>query len=87
METRIKLLKRASLLAIITIAYNLVEVLSGIGIWNMVRRMKNDPDADSGPFEKRALQNTGISSPLNCCLQAWGMNLQAQGALILSVQY
>ncbi|MGD9162224.1 MAG: cation transporter [Desulfobacteraceae bacterium] len=81
------LYKRASLLAIITIVYNLVEgivsvffgaadetlslfgfgidsfveVLSGIGIWNMVRRMKNDPDADSGPFEKRALQITGIS--------------------------
>ena len=113
MEKSLKLYKRASVLAIITITYNLVEgivsvffgaadetlslfgfgidsfveVLSGIGIWNMVRRMKNDPDADSGPFEKRALQNTGISSPLNCCLQAWGMNLQAQGALILSVQY
>ena len=81
------LYKRASLLAIITIVYNLVEgivsvffgaadetlslfgfgidsfveVLSGIGIWNMVRRMKNDPDADSGPFEKRALQITGVS--------------------------
>ena len=103
MEKSLKLNKRASLLAIITIVYNLVEgivsvffgaadetlslfgfgidsfveVLSGIGIWNMVRRMKNDPDADSGPFEKRALQITGISSPLHCCLQAWGMNLQA----------
>ena len=81
------LYKRASLLAIITIVYNLaegivsvffgaadetlslfgfgidsfVEVMSGIGIWNMVRKMRNDPDADSGPFEKRALQITGIS--------------------------
>ena len=81
------LYKRASLLAIITITYNLiegivsvffgvtdetlslfgfgidsfVEVLSGIGIWNMVRKMRNDPDADSCPFEKRALQITGIS--------------------------
>jgi divalent metal cation (Fe/Co/Zn/Cd) transporter len=81
------LYKRASLLAIITIVYNLVEgivsvffgaadetlslfgfgidsfveVLSGIGIWNMVRKMRNDPDADSGPFEKRALQITGTA--------------------------
>lgn len=87
METKLKLYKRASLLAIITIFYNLiegivsvffgvtdetlslfgfgidsfVEVLSGIGIWNMMRKMRHDPDADPGPFEKRALQITGIS--------------------------
>jgi divalent metal cation (Fe/Co/Zn/Cd) transporter len=87
MEKSLKLYKRASLLAIITIVYNLVEgivsvffgasdetlslfgfgidsfveVLSGIGIWIMVRKMRNDPDADPGPFEKRALQITGIS--------------------------
>ena len=87
MEKSLKLYKRASLLAIITIVYNLVEgivsvffgaadetlslfgfgidsfveVLSGIGIWNMVRKMRNDPDADSGPFEKRALQITGTA--------------------------
>ena len=79
--------KRASLLAQITIFYNLiegivsvffgvtdetlslfgfgidsfVEVLSGIGIWNLVRRMKRDPEADPGPFEKRALQITGTA--------------------------
>lgn len=78
-------LKRASLLAQITIFYNLiegivsiffgvsdetlslfgfgidsfVEVLSGIGIWHMVRRMRLNPDADAGPFEKRALRVTG----------------------------
>ncbi len=87
--TQIKLIqyKRASLLAQITIYYNLiegmvsvffgvadetlslfgfgidsfVEVLSGIGIWNMVRRMKHNPNADPGPFEKKALQITGIA--------------------------
>jgi divalent metal cation (Fe/Co/Zn/Cd) transporter len=79
--------KRASLLAQITIFYNLiegmvsvffgvtdetlslfgfgldsfVEVLSGIGIWNLVRRMRHDPEADPGPFEKRALQITGTA--------------------------
>ena len=76
--TRIKLnqYKRASLLAQITIFYNLiegmvsvffgvtdetlslfgfgidsfVEVLSGVGIWNMVRRMRHNPEANPGPF-------------------------------------
>jgi divalent metal cation (Fe/Co/Zn/Cd) transporter len=87
--TQIKLnqYKRASLLAQITIFYNLiegtvsvffgvadetlslfgfgidsfVEVLSGIGIWNMVRRMKHDPEANPGPFEKKALRITGTA--------------------------
>jgi len=87
--TQIKLIqyKRASLLAQITIFYNLiegmvsvffgvadetlslfgfgidsfVEVLSGIGIWNMVRRMRHNLEADPGPFEKRALQITGTA--------------------------
>jgi divalent metal cation (Fe/Co/Zn/Cd) transporter len=79
--------KRASLLAQITIFYNLiegmvsvffgvadetlslfgfgidsfVEVLSGIGIWNMVRRMRHNPGANPGPFEKRALRITGTA--------------------------
>jgi divalent metal cation (Fe/Co/Zn/Cd) transporter len=38
-----------------------VEVLSGIGIWHMVRRMKHNPDANPGPFEKGALQITGTA--------------------------
>ena len=87
--TQVKLnhYKRASLLAQITIFYNLiegmvsvffgvtdetisllgfgidsfVEVLSGIGIWYMVRRMQHNPDANPGPFEKKALQITGTS--------------------------
>ena len=87
--TQIKLnqYKRASLLAQITIFYNLiegtvsvffgvadetlslfgfgidsfVEVLSGIGIWNMVRRMKHNLEANPGPFEKKALRITGTA--------------------------
>ncbi len=87
--TQIKLnqYKRASLLALITIFYNLiegmvsvffgvadkalslfgfgidsfVEVLSGIGIWNMIRRMRHNPEADPGPFEKQALRITGTA--------------------------
>jgi len=87
--TQIKLnqYKRASVLAQITIFYNLiegmvsvffgvtdetlslfgfgidsfVEVLSGIGIWNMVRRMRHDPEVNPGPFEKKALQITGTA--------------------------
>jgi divalent metal cation (Fe/Co/Zn/Cd) transporter len=81
------LYKRASLLAQITVFYNLVEglvsvffgatdhtlsllgfgidsfveVLSGIGIWYMVRRIRQNSDAHPGPFEKKALQITGIS--------------------------
>lgn len=38
-----------------------VEVLSGIGIWNMVRRMRLNPNADAGLFEKRALRITGAA--------------------------
>ena len=86
-KTQLKLYKRASLLAHITIFYNLVEgivsvffgaedealslfgfgvdsfveVLSGIGILNMVRRMKNNPEANPGPFEERALRITGTA--------------------------
>jgi divalent metal cation (Fe/Co/Zn/Cd) transporter len=86
-QIRLKQYRRASLLAQITIFYNLiegmvsvflgvsdetlsllgfgldsfVEVLSGIGIWNMVRRMRHNPKADQGPFEKRALRITGTA--------------------------
>src|SRR4030067_1696155 len=86
-QTKLYQYKRASLLAEITIFYNLiegivsvffgvadetlslfgfgidsfVEVLSGIGIWNMVRRMRDNPKADPGPFEKKALQITGTA--------------------------
>ncbi|MGA8180496.1 MAG: cation transporter [Desulfobacterales bacterium] len=81
------LYKRASLLAQITVFYNLVEglvsvffgaedktlsllgfgidsfveVLSGIGIWYMIRRIRQNSDAHPGAFEKRALQITGIA--------------------------
>ncbi|MBT8350098.1 MAG: cation transporter [Deltaproteobacteria bacterium] len=38
-----------------------VEVISGIGIWNMVRQMKHNPDANPGPFEEKALRITGTA--------------------------
>ncbi|SPD71760.1 putative Membrane protein [uncultured Desulfobacterium sp.] len=86
-ENQLKFYKTASLLAHITIYYNLlegivsvffgaedetlslfgfgvdsfVEVLSGIGILNMVRRLRNNPEASTGPFEERALKITGVS--------------------------
>ncbi len=86
-QVRQKLYDRASLLAQITVFYNLfeglvsvffgaadktlsllgfgidsfVEVLSGIGIWYMVRRIRRNSDDHPGPFEKRALQITGTS--------------------------
>ncbi len=86
-QVKLNQYKRASLLAQITIFYNLiegmvsvffgvsdetlslfgfgidsfVEVLSGIGIWNMVQRMRHNPKADPGPFEKRALRITGTA--------------------------
>jgi divalent metal cation (Fe/Co/Zn/Cd) transporter len=86
-QSKLKQYKRASLLAQITIFYNLiegivsvflgvadetlslfgfgadsfVEVISGIGIWNMVQRMRHNPNADPGLFEKRALRITGTA--------------------------
>ena len=86
-QVKLNLYKRASLLAQITIFYNLfeglvsvffgvsdetlsllgfgidsfVEVLSGIGIWNMVRRIRNNSIANPSSFEKKALQITGTA--------------------------
>ena len=80
-----QLYRTASLLALITIFYNLaegvisvwfgaedetisllgfgldsfVEVISGIGIWHMVRRLGSGEQADHDPFERRALRITG----------------------------
>lgn len=77
----------ASALALITIAYNLVEgvvsvffgmedetialfgfgvdsfveVLSGVGIWHMVRRMKQHGSEETDRFEKTALKVTGTA--------------------------
>jgi len=79
------LYRTASLLALITIYYNLaegivsvwfgaedetislfgfgldsfVEVISGIGIWHMVRRLRQGDQPDPDPFEQRALRITG----------------------------
>jgi len=36
-----------------------VEVLSGIGIWNMIKRIALSPEADPGFFEVMALRITG----------------------------
>jgi divalent metal cation (Fe/Co/Zn/Cd) transporter len=86
-QIRLNQYKRASLLAQITIFYNLfegmvsvvfgasgetlslfgfgidsfVEVLSGIGIWNMLRKMRHNPEAHPGLFERKALQITGTA--------------------------
>jgi divalent metal cation (Fe/Co/Zn/Cd) transporter len=86
-QAKLNLYKRASLLAQITIFYNLieglvsvffgaadetlsllgfgidsfVEVLSGIGIWNMVRRIRHNSSANPSSFEKKALQITGTA--------------------------
>ncbi len=80
-----KLYRTASVLALITIAYNLVEggvsawfgvedeslalfgfgmdsfveVISGAGIWHMVRRQRKNPEQEPDRFERRALRITG----------------------------
>ena len=36
-----------------------VEVISGIGIWHMVKRMQRHPDENPDQFEQRALRITG----------------------------
>lgn len=80
-----QLYRTASLLAIITIYYNIaegvasvwlgaadetlalfgfgldsfVEVISGLGIWHMIRRMGSGDNPDLDPFEQRALRITG----------------------------
>jgi len=81
-----KLYAFASLLAVITIAYNIVEgivsvffgfedgsmalfgfgvdsfveVISGIGIWHMVRRIRNNGNENPDQFEQTALKITGV---------------------------
>lgn len=83
--TRDRLLKRALMLARLTVFYNLaegvvsvlfglqdetlslfgfgldsfVEVISGIGIWHMVRRMQDRTPLNTDAFERNALRITG----------------------------
>ena len=38
-----------------------VEVISGIGIWHMIRRLRQSADENSDRFEKRALKITGTA--------------------------
>lgn len=75
----------ASILAVLTIAYNIlegvasvyfgvdddalsllgfgldsfVEVVSGIGVWHMIRRIRKDPASGTDRFERSALRITG----------------------------
>jgi len=84
-ETRSALLAKADLLAIFTIAYNLVEgivsiffggadetlalfgfgvdsfieVISAVGVWHMIRRIKKSQAETWDAFEQRALRITG----------------------------
>ncbi|MEW6117672.1 MAG: hypothetical protein AB1553_12385 [Nitrospirota bacterium] len=81
--------KKANLLALITIFYNLVEgivsvafgiqdetialfgsgadsfveVISGIGIWHMIRRITTNHDGSPDGFERGALKTTGKEPP------------------------
>jgi predicted Co/Zn/Cd cation transporter (cation efflux family) len=92
-ETRLYLLKKAILLAQITVFYNLVEgivsisfgiedetlslfgfgidsfveVISGIGIWHMVQRMRSRSIEESDAFERKALKITGSAFYLLTC--------------------
>lgn len=36
-----------------------VEVISGVGVWHMIRRMRQNGGDDRDPFERRALRITG----------------------------
>jgi hypothetical protein len=82
-----QLYRTASLLALVTIFYNIlegvvsvwfgaedetialfgfgldsfVEVISGIGIWHMIRRLGSEDNPDPDSFERRALRITGGS--------------------------
>ncbi len=38
-----------------------VEVISGIGIWHMTRRLRHGDISDTDPFERRALRITGAA--------------------------
>ncbi len=86
-EKRKALYRRALILAMITIFYNIVEgvvsvwlgleddtlslfgfgldsfveVISGVGIWHMVRRQQARPDEDPDHFERTALKITGTA--------------------------
>jgi divalent metal cation (Fe/Co/Zn/Cd) transporter len=86
-HTRNKLYHTASILALITIFYNVleglvsvwfgmadetfalfgfgldsfVEVISGIGVWHMVRRIRQVGNGNPDVFEQRALKVTGTA--------------------------
>jgi divalent metal cation (Fe/Co/Zn/Cd) transporter len=86
-EVRDHLYRLASLLAIVTIAYNLaeggfsiffgledktlslfgfgldsfVEVISGVGVWHMILRLRQHPSNNPDRFEQQALRVTGTA--------------------------
>ncbi|HEX2770204.1 MAG TPA: cation transporter [Geobacteraceae bacterium] len=86
-EERDHLLKRANLLALFTIGFNLVEgivsiwlgaadetlalfgfgvdsfieVMSAVGVWHMIRRIRNNGGETRDAFEQRALKITGLA--------------------------
>lgn len=86
-QSKLTLYKWASILALITIFYNLgeglfsvsfglkdetlslfgfgldsfVEVLSGIGIWHMIRRLRQNRNTNPDKFEQQALRITGTA--------------------------
>ncbi|HBA88410.1 MAG TPA: hypothetical protein DCZ75_10620 [Geobacter sp.] len=98
--SREKFYRTAVLLALITIAYNMVEggvsawfgfedeslalfgfgldsfveVVSGAGIWHMVRRQRENPAQEHDQFERRALKITGV-----------GFYLLAAGLLVTAI--
>lgn len=105
-QDRTALYRRANLLALITIVYNIaegllsvsfgledesfalfgfgvdsfVEVISGIGIWHMVRRMRQAGQEDADRFERTALRVTGTAFYLlTAGLAATGLVNLAQG--------
>jgi divalent metal cation (Fe/Co/Zn/Cd) transporter len=86
-KSKLTLYKWASILALVTIFYNLgegvfsvafglegetlslfgfgldsfVEVLSGVGIWHMIRRLRQNQNTNPDKFEQRALRITGTA--------------------------
>jgi len=40
---------------------SVVEVISGVGVWHMIRRIRNSSDAAPDEFERRALRITGTA--------------------------
>lgn len=59
---------------------SMVEVISGIGVWHMIRRIQSSPDTNPDSFEQRALRITGGSFYILAIglLSSAGINLYQQ---------